>query len=444
MGAPYGSLAEGLFEGYKVGSQIEQEKKELELKNKIFSLQQIREQQNAEIERQKAEMAKQTQELTNSMTLGNKFFEGLKNISNPMAKQEYLKNIDQMPWYKNASSEVKSAFSGMAKSGVGDVDTFMKLYSGFQKSFDEGDQNGMASSLLGMNAIFGADPSMKPLLEQANKLAGIKMPTQKESDIGTYLRESKNYAPGSKESQIYEKALLKESTPTPGVTINTGNMTKPTQTMLEKNLYSSQNQISELKNIQQKFDSTMLEIPSLFKTNVSNIKSKLGIRLDPQKQKELDNFIDNTVSAARITNQHIHDISGGQVTKNEMERNFVQLPIINAETFGRFFKNHSPAEFKKILDNNIKYSIRAAARADYALKNGKIVTDDNGETIAFLDNNGKSLSLDDKRFDQQTAPQNGNDFVSKASEIAMELKRNNPNMTDEEIETETLKQLGIE
>ena len=444
MGAPWGSLAQGLTQGYITGSQLQQQKQELALKEKIANAQLFAEERTSAIELQKQKLAQETQELTNSMTLGNKYFEGLKNISNPMAKQEYLKGIEDMPWFKKASPEVQSAFSGMAKSGVGDVDTFMKLYSNFQKSFEDGDQNGMASSLMGMNAVFGSDPSMAPLLKQANELAGIKMPTQKETSVGSLLREKKSFAPGSEEERIYNQAIQKEITPSKGITVNTGNMTKPTQSLLEKNLYSYQGEIQELKDIQNKFDENMLNYPNLTSTNLSNIQNKLGLKISPEKQKELENFTNTVVSAARMSNQHIKNLAGSQVTKSEAERVLVELPTINKGLVGRYFKNHSPVEFKQILDNNIKYSIKAANRAAYALQKGRVITNDNGDTVAFLDENGKNLSLDDKRFDNTNMEAVNSDMAEQASQIATQLKEQNPGMSDEQIEAETLKILGIE
>ena len=435
------SFFQGLGSGIQTGLVLSQNRQEAELRRKIAELSSLRELQTAEIQKQQLEQQQEAKNYTNTMKNADLFFKATSKM-NPIERESYLSNLEEMPFYKNASPDLKPLLKVIGKSSSEDINDFTNSMSTFSNALQKGDINTSAIELFKLQAKFGNtdNPGIISAFKTAADLLGIATKPTSQSKLSTLLSEREQFNPESKEYQLYSQNIEKETKPSAGTTVNvnTDNIEKTTKAALEKAYFANLETIQGLAEVKKTFEPRMLEIDSLWNTLASRAKNKLKIKLSPNERKDLDKFAKVAANTMRIANQQIRELSGAAVTKVEMPRLFTVFPTIDTGTISRFFENTSPQEFQSKLENNYRNALRVQNRLEFIRNSGgsaKIVLGPDNEPIGFIDKNGNKLDISDNRFDltpqQEMAIKSS--FSKDPSELAANLAKEHPDWSEEDI-----------
>lgn len=133
---------------------------------------------------------------------------------------------------------------------------------------------------------------------------------------------------------------------------------------------------ARLGEIQQSFKPEYLQIMPQVGAAWSGLKDKFDM-LGPEEQAALGDFAGFRQSAFNDLNQTLKEMSGAAVTPQEATRQLKVLPN-PGEGIG---DGDSPAEFKRKMDNMVRWTQLARARMAYVRANGLDVQTDNGGNV---------------------------------------------------------------
>jgi hypothetical protein len=198
-----------------------------------------------------------------------------------------------------------------------------------------------------------------------------------------------------------------------GFTMATGDMaagsglTTPNQTALQSSVLASQDSVARLEAIGAKFKPEYQELGTRW-TNLANAtKEKVGFKLEPQAQQQLEEFTSYRRDVTANTNKIIKDLTGATVGVDEAPRLMLEMPVAGQG----LFDGDSPTEFEAKRKGTIASLKAANIRNAYALKNG--------------------LNKDQQfAIPLSTIP---NLVNSRGAELAQQLKRENPTAPEDQI-----------
>lgn len=235
------------------------------------------------------------------------------------------------------------------------------------------------------------------------------------SAISRLISERDALPAGDPRREIYENALSKQTTHTPGTTVNVspnGPLVpgKTAATKIDEGLLDVGMRLQSLSSIQNQFKPEYQQIGTKLNTAVLSGQDKLGISLKPEDRNKLTEFSQFKRNSVDAMNQYIKSVTGAAMSEAEAGRIIRGLP--NPGT--SLFDGDSPVEFKAKLDDAIKMSKMAEARFVYMKRNGMSLSDAAGNPVISLD---QMPSVMNKR----------------GGEIEAEIKARQPNMNNAEL-----------
>ena len=432
----YGGLAEGLSKGLMAGLQYKQNEQNNDLKNKIATLQQMRMNEELEIKKQQFQMQKEANTYNSTMKNASVFFDAVKKMKDPVSQNQYRNKLSDMPFYQKAPDDLKELLNVVNASDTISINDFVSATKDMQKALSDGDVNTAAQKLFEMEAIFGDSDNkgIQKVFDTATNLLGLKMndskgKTQSLSPIGKLISEKESLPPGSPYQDIYQKGIEKAVQEPKGQTININTMEKSTKGKLEQKAFDLGQQVENIKIIKDNLNPLLVEYGNLFNTLKTDFASKIGYRSTPQAKENLAKFtklaqdIELTVADIR------HTLVGSAITKTEMELLSRFLPKISTDMIGRFTESDSPISLETKINGLLNFTEKAYNRLQYALENGTVLYNDNGEVKSLEGPTGKKLSLNDPRFDP-------------INKFASELAAEHPDWSDNQIAEEVKRRFG--
>jgi hypothetical protein len=177
-----------------------------------------------------------------------------------------------------------------------------------------------------------------------------------------YLQLKEDGYQGSYEQYLKDPSFNRPQT---SVTVNTGDLSKPTKSKLEETILSSGDALTRLNTIQSSYKPEYLGIKFRGAQEWSTLKDKFGT-LKPEEKAQLTSFSKYRQNATQNLNQTIKDLTGSAMGVQEAERIISTLP--NAGT--GIFDGDSPTQFESKLNNAVEQTKYAIARKNYSLNKG--------------------------------------------------------------------------
>lgn len=213
-----------------------------------------------------------------------------------------------------------------------------------------------------------------------------------------------------------------------GVGGGAGELSKPTQTSLERDLIGAREGLARLDQIQSGFQEKFQQIPHRVGTAVTALKEKLTMgTVTPEEQAELYEYTQFTRDAIENINLYIKDITGAQMAVTEAARLTRGMP----NPGDGILTGDSPTEFRAKMDSVVTSLRAAAARNAYALQNG---------LFADLPEKQRSEAL------ARTIPLSGMKEImnARADELRASIRANNPNIDQAALDDFLRRQLAEE
>lgn len=179
----------------------------------------------------------------------------------------------------------------------------------------------------------------------------------------TSIEEYKFYiSQGGKKT--YEQ-FLKEKIPSTNISVNTGQLSKPTVGKVEEGVLADAAAITRLNSIQFSYKPEYQNIKFRTGQAWNTLRDKFG-GLPETDKRQLAEYSQYKQNSLQNLNQTIKDLTGAAMGVQEADRIIASLPNAGADIFG----GDSPTEFEAKLNNAVKQTKYALARKNYALKKG--------------------------------------------------------------------------
>jgi hypothetical protein len=168
-------------------------------------------------------------------------------------------------------------------------------------------------------------------------------------------------------AKSYEQFLKDPSfnKPQTSVTVNTGDLSKPTKSKLEEETLAAGNAITRLNSIQASYRPEYQTFKFKGAQEWSTLKDKFG-NLNPEEKTQLSNYSKYKQNTTQNLNLTIKELTGTAMGVQEAERITSTLP--NAGT--GIFDGDSPTQFQSKLDNGVAQIKYAIARKNYSINKG--------------------------------------------------------------------------
>ena len=164
--------------------------------------------------------------------------------------------------------------------------------------------------------------------------------------------------------KTYEQ-FLKEKIPSTNISVNTGQLSKPTAGKVEEGVLADAAAITRLNSIQFSYKPEYQNIKFRTGQAWNTLKDKFG-GLPETDKRQLAEYSQYKQNSLQNLNQTIKDLTGAAMGVQEADRIIASLPNAGADIFG----GDSPTEFEAKLNNAVKQTKYALARKNYALKKG--------------------------------------------------------------------------
>ena len=190
---------------------------------------------------------------------------------------------------------------------------------------------------------------------------------------GTALAKENKPATSIEEFQFYQSQggtksyenFMKDKTPSTSVTVNTGDLSKPTKSKLEEETLAAGNAITRLNSIQASYRPEYQTFKFKGAQEWSALKDKFG-NLKPEEKTQLANYSKYKQNTTQNLNLTIKELTGTAMGVQEADRITSTLP--NAGT--GIFDGDSPTQFQSKLDNGVGQVKYAIARKNYSINKG--------------------------------------------------------------------------
>jgi hypothetical protein len=168
-------------------------------------------------------------------------------------------------------------------------------------------------------------------------------------------------------AKSYEQFLKDPSfnKPQTSVTVNTGDLSKPTKSKLEEETLAAGNAITRLNSIQASYRPEYQTFKFKGAQEWSALKDKFG-NLKPEEKTQLANYSKYKQNTTQNLNLTIKELTGTAMGVQEADRITSTLP--NAGT--GIFDGDSPTQFQSKLDNGVGQVKYAIARKNYSINKG--------------------------------------------------------------------------
>jgi len=222
-----------------------------------------------------------------------------------------------------------------------------------------------------------------------------------------------------------------------GATKDAAPMTRKTEGMLEQKAFDAGEQRIRAEDILAQYDPEFLTIPGKFKGVKLSVMDSLGMDLDPEEARYLDNIKTFQQDAIENINLYIKAITGAQMSEAEAKR----LRKAMADAGDGVFTGDGPRAFKAKLVKTLRKAKHAEARfsklremglADYETGEGS----PEGSTRKTRGERNKERM--EKRFGYERVTQM---LKERAENIGIQLEMKYPNMSEDEIKFEIKKQM---
>lgn len=165
-------------------------------------------------------------------------------------------------------------------------------------------------------------------------------------------------------TKTYEQ-FLKEKIPSTNISVNTGQLSKPTAGKVEEGVLADAAAITRLNSIQFSYKPEYQNIKFRTGQAWNTLKDKFGALPETEKR-QLADYSQYKQNSLQNLNQTIKDLTGAAMGVQEADRIIASLPNAGTDIFG----GDSPTEFEAKLNNAVKQTKYALARKNYALKKG--------------------------------------------------------------------------
>ena len=176
--------------------------------------------------------------------------------------------------------------------------------------------------------------------------------------------EEYNFYKSQGGKKTYEQ-FLKEKIPSTNISVNTGQLSKPTVGKVEEGVLADAAAITRLNSIQFSYKPEYQNIKFRTGQAWNTLKDKFG-GLPETDKRQLAEYSQYKQNSLQNLNQTIKDLTGAAMGVQEADRIIASLPNAGADIFG----GDSPTEFEAKLNNAVKQTKYALARKNYALKKG--------------------------------------------------------------------------
>lgn len=164
--------------------------------------------------------------------------------------------------------------------------------------------------------------------------------------------------------KTYEQ-FLKDKIPSTNISVNTGQLSKPTAGKVEEGVLADAAAIARLNNIQFSYKPEYQNIRFRTGQAWNTLRDKFG-GLPESEKRQLTEYSQYKQNSLQNLNQTIKDLTGAAMGVQEADRIIASLPNAGTDIFG----GDSPTEFEAKLNNAVKQTKYALARKNYALKKG--------------------------------------------------------------------------
>lgn len=190
---------------------------------------------------------------------------------------------------------------------------------------------------------------------------------------------------------------------------------------IEEKLFNTREGLARLNGIEQAFRPEFQEIGTRFAAAWAEGMDFMGIDLSPEDTKLVEDFSSYQMQSLDNMNKHIKDATGSQMSENEAGRIRKGMP----DPGENWWNGDSPVKFESKMKAQIKLLRAAAARYQYALKNGWDMDPNALE---------KSMPLDDV----------GALIDDRGAALEREFRARNPNLSDDAVSGFVVQQLNAE
>jgi hypothetical protein len=202
--------------------------------------------------------------------------------------------------------------------------------------------------------------------------------------------------------------------------LNAGNnVSRKTAGGLESDILTNVDKVNKVQGLVDNFDPKYFQYETQYSAAAMAQMEKLGLTLDPAKQKEFTDYTKFMSELSRVSAAEINDLYGAVLSGNEVER--AKEFIVG--------KTDSPTQALEKLNASILISRRGIARKQFILKNGLL-----GDGPYNKNKAEKILSLSDidRKIDQV------------GEQLEQSILQNNPDLEQSELENRVLLELRKE
>lgn len=144
-----------------------------------------------------------------------------------------------------------------------------------------------------------------------------------------------------------------------------GNLTRGTQTAIEKELNDTGKGLHRLFQIENSFDPEYLTYGTQWGSKWSAFKDKAGLGLTQDERANLNKYTEFTTNTLSNLNRYIKEITGAQMSEKEADRLMKAMPNLG----------DSPIQFKTKMDTVTGQLRSASARLHFVKKHGLSIED---------------------------------------------------------------------
>jgi len=424
IGMGLGAGLQGFSTGLNTGMNIAHTK----FKNNILKIQQINEGKRLAMEEEKFQIDKELTQMNTVLGLAEKYEKSANGISDPEKVQKFWNTFNGLPIVEGASKTIKGYVSGIADMDIQSRREFLSIQADFFKAQKEGDKNAAYLALSKANVLAEqiGNKGVQNFIDVGTNILFPKKDKETTSSLGKLLEERDKYEPGSEKYELYQKAIDKETKPSKGVEIYTGDVpTSKTKSDTQGKYMTGTATVDNLEKAKEMFERSngaalkYLTTPGKIGGIIEEGKRLFGIageeNIPYDQAVEAVSYWKNTVIPL------VHEMFGSQFTANEQQA--VRASMGDITSPGRldelFKQSDSPQTFMKKLDTQLKFLRSANERYERALTEGKIIYDDNGRPTEFLDKNGKKMGLENTKS------------VKEGARIYDEVNKRYPNESEE-------------
>jgi len=391
LGSFLGGMTAGALSGYSTVATA----KEKQLANKINELKLYNEQAKAKMEAEKSRKEEERKQWEFTFKNYDKFISGANKIADPAKRQQMINNMQNMPFFKEASDQTKVLMSAITNSE--DSPQIQRILKNGLEAAAKLDKNGLMQAYIELSTLLSAtdNPQLNEALKTMSSIVGatFKPPTKTEVLTGELPR-----------------------------------LESGTKKYAEQKILEGEISLQSIDRAIENFDEEAFTLFGELGATISKFKSRLDsglplIKPDKDDEKRIEKYNNAVGSVKKVTNDYLYEISGKTIPIKEIDRYKDIVPIIQ-KGWSSFITNPGPIEIKNALKNFKRAMVEANRVYQKAYREGRLIFNDKGELDSF-------------------APEqniNNENLTQKRIKRALELKKENPLLQNDEIKRMVLEE----